>query len=342
MTQHFDALLIVSFGGPEGPDDVAPFLTNVTSGRNIPTERLEIVAQQYAAYGGVSPINGANRRLIEEIDRQLTVRDRSLPIYWGNRNWHPFLADAIQQMADDGVERAAAFITSAYSSYSGCRQYLEDLAQASAAAEGPPPEFTKLRQYFDHPGFIEPMVDNVDSALDVASGSHAAEHHVVFTAHSLPLTMAETCDYEQQLRATAGLIMDRISKPERVAATSHAWQSRSGSPLQKWLEPDIADHLGALAADGAESVVVVPIGFVSDHMEVMHDLDFLARASAEQHGLRFTRASTVGADPRFAAMVLDLMDEHELGTPALSLSSLGVRPSPCERGCCPGATRPAL
>ena len=342
MTDPFDALLVVSFGGPEGPDDVAPFLANVTSGRDIPAERLAVVAEQYAAYGGISPINAENRRLIDEIQRQLIVQDRSLHIYWGNRNWHPFLHDTIEQMTADGIGHAAAFVTSAYSSNSGCRQYLDDISRACATVGEQAPQITKLRQYFDHPGFVKPMIDRVQATLDMAATAHDGDIHIVFTAHSLPLTMAASCDYESQLRATSGLIMDGVDQSRRVTGTSHAWQSRSGSPAQPWLEPDISDHLLELAKSGASSVVVVPLGFVSDHMEVIHDLDVVARTTAERHGITMYRVPTVGADPRFAELVLELMDEHESGAPALAMSSLGVRPSPCEHGCCPGAQQTSI
>ncbi len=336
----YDALLLVSFGGPDGPDDVMPFLENVTRGRGIPAERLTEVAQHYLHFGGVSPINEQNRLLQQAIRPQV-----DLPVYWGNRNWHPFLVDAVQQMADDGVRSALAFVTSAYSSYSGCRQYQEDIAAARAAVGTSAPVVDKLRHYFNHPGFIEPNVDAVRRAggrqLPRRGGSLT---RLLFTAHSIPTVMAEQSGpegdlYVTQLREAAALVA--------AAAVPHlewdlVWQSRSGPPQVPWLAPDINDHLRALAAGGVTDVVVSPIGFISDHLEVLWDLDNEAAATAAELGLGFARAATVGTDPRFVAMVGELVEERSRpDCPRLALGTMGPSHDRCPAGCCPAPARRA-
>ncbi|GII76402.1 putative ferrochelatase [Sphaerisporangium rufum] len=319
----YDALLVVSFGGPEKPEDVMPFLENVVRGRDVPRERLLEVAEHYHQAGGVSPINRQCRDLIDALRPVV-----GLPIYWGNRNWHPFLADTMRQMAGDGVRRAAAFITAAYSSYSSCRQYLDDIAQARAQVPGAP-AVVRLRHYFDHPGFVAAMTDHTRQAIDRLPAEHRAGARLVFTAHSIPLSMAATAGpdggaYEEQLRATAALVAG--DRPFDLV-----WQSRSGPPQVPWLEPDVCDHLAALRAAGTEAVVLVPIGFVSDHMEVVYDLDTEAAQVARDLGLHLTRAATAGTHPRFVSMVAELLAEPE--------------PAPCPAGCCPAprprAARPA-
>ena len=325
----FDAVLLVSFGGPEGPEDVLPFLRNVTRGRNIPDERLAIVGAHYAHFDGVSPINEQCRRLQTALAGELSAAHLHLPVYWGNRNWHPYLTDTVQQMADDGIRRALAVVTSAYSSYSGCRQYLEDLDAARAAVGPSAPDITKIRQYFDHPGFVEPFRDGVREAI----GQAGAGTPLVFTAHSVPTTMAQGSDYELQLRTTAALVAE--AAPD--SPWSFAWQSRSGPPTVPWLEPDINDHLRDLAAAGSSTVIVVPIGFVSDHMEVIWDLDTEAQATAAELGLSMWRVATPGTlpDARFVAMWRELVEEQVVGSPRRALSALPPRPSPCAVGCCP-------
>jgi ferrochelatase len=333
ITVVFDALLIVSFGGPEGPDDVVPFLENVTRGRNIAPERLRMVAQQYLRFGGVSPINAQCRELIAKLEADFAEHDLALPIYWGNRNWHPLLTDVIGQMRDDGIRRALAFITSPYSSYSSCRQYLDDIARARDVAGAGAPEVQRLRHYFDHPGFIDPLSHNVGAALATAADrGDAGETALLFTAHSIPLAMAQTSDYEAQLLEVARLVTER-SAPGRP--WSLVWQSRSGAPSMPWLEPDIGDALTDLAAAGTRSVVAAPIGFISDHMEVVFDLDVQAAERAAALGLQFVRAATVGAAPEFVAMVRELVLERlDPSVPRRSLARLGVRPQ-CAVGCCP-------
>ncbi|HUP75882.1 MAG TPA: ferrochelatase [Acidimicrobiales bacterium] len=329
----FDALLIVSFGGPEGPDDVVPFLENVTRGRNIPPERLQEVAHHYLRFGGVSPINAQCRELIERLTVEFTAHDLSLPIYWGNRNWHPLLTDVINQMRDDGIRHALAFITSPYSSYSSCRQYLDEIARARGIVGPGAPEVQRLRHYFDHPGFIEPVSRNVRAALAAASDdSDAGETALLFTAHSIPLTMAQASDYEAQLREVARLVTERSAPGHQW---SLVWQSRSGPPTMPWLEPDIGDALTELAAAGTRSVVVAPVGFISDHMEVVFDLDVQAAERAAALGLRLVRAATVGAAPEFVAMIRELVEERlDPAVTRRSLGRLGVRHE-CAALCCP-------
>lgn len=329
----YDAILIVSFGGPEGPDDVIPFLENVTRGRNIPRERLEEVGAHYHLFGGRSPINDQCRALIDALQSAMRQADIDLPVYWGNRNWSPMLADTVAAMAADGVERALAFVTSSTSSYSGCRQYREDIERARAAVGDGAPVIDKIRQFYDHPGFIAPMIDNTQRALDAVGGPA----RLVFTAHSIPITMASTSDYEAQLREASRLIAAGVGH----STWDLAWQSRSGPPHVPWLEPDINDHLAALSAMGVERVVVVPVGFISDHMEVIYDLDTEVAATAEQLGLGLVRTATVGVDERFVDMIVELIEERRSGVPKRSLGGLAVRPDFCAENCCPPPPRPA-
>ncbi|WP_433085048.1 ferrochelatase [Dactylosporangium sp. CA-052675] len=303
----YDAFLLLSFGGPEGQDDVLPFLENVTRGRGIPRERLEAVAGHYRHFGGVSPINAQCRELLDALRPRI-----DLPIYWGNRNWHPMLADTVRQMRDDGVRHAIAFVTSAYGSNSSCRQYLDDIDRARAEVPGAP-VIDKIRHYHDHPGFIEPHADAVRAALATLPGKAPAR--LVFTAHSIPTAMNAASGpggvgrYQAQLREAAALVAERAAPG---LAWDLVWQSRSGPPQVPWLEPDVNDHLEALAGDGVGEVVVSPVGFVSDHLEVLWDLDEEAAATAARLGLAYARAGTPGADPRFADMVRELVEERVL------------------------------
>ena len=325
----FDALLIVSFGGPEGPDDVIPFLQNVTRGRTIPPERLRVVGEHYLRFGGVSPINAQCRALIDRLTVEFAEHHVDLPIYWGNRNWHPLLPDVMQQMRDDGIRRALAFITSPYSSYSSCRQYLDDIARARELVGPGAPEVQRLRHYFDHPGFIEPLSRNVGSALATVAGRDSA---LLYSAHSIPVAMADASDYEDQLREVARLVT-------AAAAPGRDWtlvfQSRSGAPGTPWLEPDIGDQLDTIAAAGSRSVVVAPIGFISDHMEVVFDLDVQAAERAAGLGLEFVRAATVGTAPEFVAMIRELVEEQTVSPPPphRALGRLTRGPY-CNPGCC--------
>jgi ferrochelatase len=318
---RFDALLLLSFGGPEGPEDVRPFLRRVLRGRPVAPQRLEQIAAHYMHFGGRSPINDHNRALLQALEVELARQGRSLALYWGNRNWAPLITDAVSRMADDGVRRAAVFVTSAYSSYSGCRQYLDDLEEARLATGPGAPELLKLRPYFDHPGFVEPLADGLRAAL-VDAGVASP---VLMSAHSIPTSMAAACDYEQQLRETAGRVAARAGLAP--GQWQLVFQSRSGRPDQPWLGPDVHPALATVASTTG-AVVVAPIGFVSDHMEVVYDLDTEASAVARDLGLRLVRAATPGTDPRFVRMVLQLVDEMEEPDPAAR-----PRPCPCARGC---------
>ena len=311
LTQGVDAILIVSFGGPEGPDDVMPFLRNVTRGRGISDERLAAVAEHYHLFGGVSPINLCNRDLIAALVSELAARGAELPVYWGNRNWSPLLADTMAEMRDDGVSRAVAFATSAFGSYSGCRQYAEDIEQARALVGPDAPVVHKLPPFWDQDGFLSAMADNLEFARRAEPAAP-----VVFTAHSIPDSMAATAPYVAQLNEACRLVADRTG----AAQWSLAYQSRSGPPRVPWLEPDIGDELDRLAESGADAVIVVPIGFVADHMEVIYDLDTEARQKADMLGLRYNRVPTAGTHPAFVEMIADLV--------------LGPLPSACPVDCC--------
>lgn len=333
----YEALLLLSFGGPEGPDEVLPFLRNVTRGRGIPDSRLAAVAEHYEHFGGVSPINAQNRALLAAVAKDFGEHGIDLPLYWGNRNWHPLLPDTVRQMRDDGVRRALVFTTSATSSYSSCRQYRENLAAAQASVDGAP-ELVKLRHYFDHPGFIAANAAGVRAAL-----AELPDARLVFTAHSIPVSMNETSGpagglYLAEQRETARLVASAVRGPD--AEFDLVWQSRSGPPQVPWLEPDINDQLRALAASGVRDVVVSPTGFVSDHMEVVWDLDTEARETAAAVGLNYRRASTAGTHPAFVAMVRELVLEELTGAPRELLGDLGVCGWECPLGCCPAPQRP--
>ena len=326
----------MSFGGPEGPDDVMPFLRNVTRGRNVPDERLALVATQYEQFGGRSPINDQNRSLIAALTEELESHGIDLPIYWGNRNWEPFVQDTVEQMTVDGISNALVFVTSAFGSYSGCRQYREDLLSAAEAAGNGAPSLQKLRLFYNHPGFLEPAAERVHDALR-RLGDAGPDARLVFTAHSIPVSMAQATDYEAQLREAAQLIVDLI-EPGRP--WDLVYQSRSGPPHIPWLEPDIGDHLAALAQETVDSVVVTPLGFISDHMEVMYDLDSQAADIARDLGLRMERASTVGIHPRFVSMIRELIEEQLTAAPKLFLGPSGPWPDWCPEGHCIAAARP--
>jgi protoporphyrin/coproporphyrin ferrochelatase len=345
----YDAVLLVSFGGPEGPDDVIPFLENVTRGRGIPRARLAAVGEHYLHFGGVSPINEQNRSLRAAIRADFAASGLELPVYWGNRNWDPYLAEAVRQMADDGVQHALAFVTAAYSSYSGCRQYREDLAAARAEVGPQAPSIDKIRHYFNCPGFVDPMIDNTVTALATLPPEVGSRARLAFTTHSIPLSQAATSGptgdaYVTQHREVAGLVAEGASQRlERDIGWDLVYQSRSGSPTQPWLEPDIGDHLRSERDRGTSGVVMVPIGFVSDHIEVAWDLDTEAVAVAAEIGLPVARAGTVGTDPRFVAMVRELVCERLENRPAVErrvLGRLGPCWDACPAGCCPNPHGP--
>ncbi len=329
------ALLFLSFGGPEQLDDVIPFLRNVTKGRNVPDERLAEVATQYEMFGGRSPINEQNRDLINALEAELNANGHDLPIYFGNRNWEPYVGDTVATMRADGIERALVFVTSAFGSYSGCRQYRENLAEAIGDHDDI--ELQKLRLFYNHPGFIEPAAANVATAI----ASHTAPPRIVFTAHSIPHSMAASCDYESQLNEAAQLVVDQLD-PATHAGWDLVFQSRSGPPHIPWLEPDVNDHLATLAeADGASPVTLVPLGFISDHMEVMFDLDTQAVETANGLDLSMNRAHTVGTAPRFVTMIRELIEEQTSDKTRLFIGSAGPWPDQCPEGHCMTAKRPA-
>ncbi len=338
MINQYDALLFVSFGGPEGPDDVMPFLENVLRGRNVPKQRMLEVSEHYQHFGGVSPINEQNRQLIAALEQELQVHGPNLPIYWGNRNWHPLLTDTMQRMADDGVQRAIAFVTSAFSCYSGCRQYREDVQRARELVGPSAPEVDKLRVFYNHPGFIDPSVERVQAALARIPAERRAAAPLVFTAHSIPLAMSASCNYLTQLEEACRLVSQRVgSNPSKLV-----FQSRSGPPTQPWLEPDVCDYLRELRKEGVSEVVVVPIGFISDHMEVLFDLDTEAKQVCEELGVNMIRAETVGVHPRFVSMIRQLITERMVETPdRLALGTLGPSHDVCPQDCCPSG-RPAM
>lgn len=322
----YDALLVVSFGGPEGMDDVMPFLENVLRGRNVPRERMLSVAHHYEMFGGVSPINQQNRDLIEALKEELETHGPQLPIYWGNRNWHPLLPDTLRQMAAEGVQNALAFVTSAYSSYSSCRQYRENIASAQEKVGAGAPRVDKLRAFYNHPLFIEANVDHVRDAWSQIE--QPAE--LVFTAHSIPETMAAHCDYAAQLQEAGGLIAAALG----IESWRLVYQSRSGSPSQPWLGPDIGDCLRELNARGVKNVVVAPIGFVSDHMEIVYDLDFEAQNLAQELGMKMVRAATAGTHPSFVKMIRELVLERVNNEPPRFLGSRGPVHDVCPADCC--------
>ena len=318
----YDALLVVSFGGPEQPDDVLPFLERVTRGRPIPRPRLLAVAEHYHHFGGRSPINGHCRALIAALDAGFAARGLKMPIYWGNRNWHPLLEATLAEMTRDGVRHALAFVTSAYSSYSACRQYLDDIERARLAAGPAAPVVEKIGQFHANPGFIGPNVEAVSAALARAPGAA-----LLFTAHSLPVAMAATSKYVEQLNETCALVARGVGRTDYRLV----YQSRSGSPAEPWLGPDILEALSELKQQGAAAAVVSPVGFISDHMEVVYDLDVEAAAHAAQLGLTLVRAATAGTHPRFVSMIVDLV-QARLADP--------LPADPCRLDCCPAPVRP--
>lgn len=331
VAEAYDAVLIVSFGGPEGPDEVMPFLENVLRGRNVPRERMLEVAEHYQHFGGISPINRQNRALIAALRQELLAHGPQLPIYWGNRNWHPLLPDVMRQMRDDGVKRAIAFFTSAFSSYSGCRQYRENIAAAQAEIGEGAPQVDRLRMFFNHPGYIEPVIEHVGIALAQIPVERQVAAKLVFTAHSIPMAMADNCRYVEQLNEACRLVAAGVGKAEWQLV----YQSRSGPPSQPWLEPDILDTLRSLAASGTQDVVVMPIGFISDHLEVLYDLDTEAQQLADELGLHMVRAAAVGTHARFITMIRELIVERMSDHPQrLALGSYGPSHDVCPVDCC--------
>ena len=334
---EYDAILVVSFGGPEKPEDVIPFLENVLRGKNVPRERMMAVAEHYYHFGGKSPINDQNRALIAGLENLLAAEGPHLPVYWGNRNWHPMLADTLRQMRADGIRRAIAFFTSAYSSYSGCRQYRENIIAARAETGEGAPEVDKLRVFYNHPGFVGPATENVKAALAKLPEDRRSTAHIAFTAHSIPTAMADTSHYVKQLEEACRLVASAAG----ISDFKLVYQSRSGPPTQSWLDPDIRDHLRALHATGHTSVVISPIGFISDHLEVLYDLDTEAAAVSAELGIHMERAATVGTHPDFLRMIRELILERiDSATPRLALGIFGPSHDVCPIDCCPGMRRP--
>lgn len=350
----YNAILLTSFGGPEGPEDVIPFLERVTAGRGIPKERLAEVGTHYSAMGGVSPINAQNRKLLAQIKEELAKRNIEIPIYWGNRNSEPFFPVVLNEIHADGHDRVLALITSAYSSYSGCRQYRENLAQALVET-GLTGSMTidKVRHYFDHPGFIEPFVKGLVSALQTldSEGFGADDVHLFFSTHSIPMTMAQTSGspsfrdqlvegaYVAQHKASIACVLEGVAKilNRKLPNWSLVYQSRSGAPHTPWLEPDIGDAIRDASVSGTKAAVVIPIGFVSDHVEVIWDLDHEAKIVADEVDIRFIRVPTPGVAPEFVAGIVDLIEERIGSTQPKTLSPLGPWPEFCAVGCCPNS-----
>jgi len=328
--ERCDAIVVVSFGGPEGPEQVVPFLEHVTAGRPITAARLAEVEATYRRFGGVSPINAQNRALVGALEAELGRHGPALPVYWGNLHAAPWLEDAVRAMASDGVARALAWVTSAYPSPSGCRNYLDAIAAARAAVGDAAPEVDKIRTFSDHPGFVEPWAQ----ALRRARGEAGPEAALLFSAHSIPAAQAQTCRYQARLLETAGLVAERAGEPS--PRWELVFQSRSGRPDQAWLEPDLGERLAAIgAASAPAAVVVAPIGFVSDHMEVVYDIDVKAARTAAAAGLRLVRVPTPGAHPRFVSMIRELINERlDPSSPRLALGALGPSPDHCAANCC--------
>jgi ferrochelatase len=333
----YDAVLFVSFGGPDGPDDVLPFLENVLRGRNVPRERMLEVAEHYQHFGGKSPINEQNLALIAALRDELDRRGPRLPVYWGNRNWHPLLTDTLREMADAGVKRAIAFVTSGFSCYSGCRQYRENIAAAREPLGEHAPVIDKIRVFFNHPGFVGPMAANVRAALERFPADVRTSVPVLFTAHSIPMSMAETSKYVPQLEESCRLVAEAAG----VTDWKLVYQSRSGPPSQPWLEPDICDEIKHRHAAGQTKLVIAPIGFISDHMEVLYDLDTEAADLCHELGVEMARAATVGTAPEFVGMVRDLIAERAWEWP--DREAIGLLPAShdvCPLDCCPAPQRP--
>lgn len=338
VAREYDAILVMSFGGPEGMDEVMPFMENVTRGRGIPRERLLEVSEHYRMFDGVSPINAQNRALIAALEAELKANGPDLPIYFGNRNWHPMIADTMRQMRDDGVKKALAFFTSGYSCYSGCRQYREDIIRAQEEVGEGAPEFDKIRVFYNHPAFVDANVENLQNALVQFPEDRRDKVHVAFTAHSIPMGQANNSDYEIQLNETARLVAAQAG----VTDYKLVYQSRSGPPQMPWLEPDILDYMEEINGQGIKDLVIMPIGFISDHMEVMFDLDTEAKDLAEDLDMTMVRAATVGIHAAFIKMIRELIVERMTADPDRpAMGERGPNHDICPLNCClPGARRP--
>jgi len=337
--QVYDALLFVSFGGPEGPDDVMPFLENVLRGKRVPRERMLEVAEHYQHFGGVSPINQQCRDLIAVLETELKANDVDLPVYWGNRNWHPLLPDTMRELKEAGARKVLAFVTSGFSCYSGCRQYRENIYAAQDEADANDIEIHKIRVFYNHPDFVAVNSENVKAAIDSLKVD-SSEVRVAFTAHSIPNSMSSTSDYEKQLREGARLVAEQLNIPQE--RWDLVYQSRSGRPQDPWLEPDICDHLKQLHSDGVRHVVVSPIGFLSDHIEVLYDLDDEALKLCQELDIQMARAATPGTHPRFVSMIRKLIQERIGQAQPECIGAFGPNHDVCPEDCCPVPQRPPM
>ncbi len=335
----FDSILLVSFGGPEGMDDVLPFLENVLRGKNVPHERMLEVAEHYRQFDGVSPINDQNRALIAALRAELDQRGIALPIYWGNRNWRPLLSDTLRHMRDDGRQRTVAFFTSMFSSYSGCRQYREDILKAQRDVGQGAPSVEKVRMGFNHPKFIAAQAERVEGGLRTVPADRRSAAKLLFSAHSIPMSMADNCNYALQLSEACRLVAEAVGHEDWELV----YQSRSGPPQQAWLEPDICDRIEELAGESTaeasgpavRDVVIAPLGFISDHIEVLYDLDTEAKQLCAKLGMGFVRVPSVGVHPLFISMIADLLQERiEALETRPSVGSLGPSHDVCPIDCC--------
>jgi len=337
---EFDAFFLVSFGGPEGKDDVMPYLENVLRGKNVPRERMLEVAEHYYHFDGISPINQQNRDLLEAVKEDFAKHDIDLPVYWGNRNWHPMIVDSMEQMKQDGIQKALSFFTNGYSCYSGCRQYRENIADAQASIGEGAPEVHKTRMFFNHPAYIEASVDRVRDALNKIPQDRQGQARILFTAHSIPNSMADYCKYSTQLTESCKLIMESLPGIEWELV----YQSRSGPPQQPWLEPDVCDRIEELhEATQIKDLVIHPVGFVSDHMEVMFDLDTEAKELCDKLDISMQRSLAVGVHPKFIEMIRELVLERIQGAEKKAIGEMPPNWDVCPQDCClyKPARRPA-
>lgn len=329
-----NAILLVGFGGPESPEEVFPFLESVTAGRNIPADRLQEVADRYLSRGGLSPVNGRMRSILESVRKVLSQEELDIPVFWGNRNSIPFIEDVIEELDEKGFDEIAAWIASPYRSYSSCRQYLEQIEAGAERVNGRV-SITRLRPHFDHPGCIETAADRLSEALSSLPEDKRKEARLLFSAHSLPISAAETCSYVEEINEASRLIAERVD-PDGNHPWEVVWQSRSGPPQVPWLIPDVCDRIDELAAEGVSAIVVSPVGFIVHNFEIEWDLDVEAAECAANHGIAFARAETIDDDPRFSQMIVDLVKESFSDQPEyLALGNLGIAPAPCPKDCCP-------
>ena len=331
MPDSYDSIIIISFGGPERMEDVAPFLENVVRGKNVPSERLALVAHHYELVSGKSPVNEQMRHLVAALQEDLRVHGLSLPVYWGNRNWHPYLSDTLAGMQKEGRKKALAFVTSAYSSYSSCRQYLEDIRQARETAGKNAPQIDKIRSYYNHPLFVETDTDHLLSTVSEIADGKKAEMSVAFTAHSIPLSMGGCSRYAAQLEEICALVAAKAG----VEKWQLVYQSRSGPPAAPWLGPDILEHIRKLASESVKHLVIHPLGFVHDNLEIIYDLDYEAQALCAQLGMTMLRVRTACTGAKFVTLMRELIAERVKATTERPfLGTMGPLPDNCLPDCC--------